>query len=331
MGQDTDVARVAAALRAPAIRYRSFGNEAVRTPPPVEAAPQVQLAAATVDQPDSLMPSWSSPDAQWAAPAAPDWGAVPPAPSWAEPPAIWTEPQPAEPIRAHRTDALLTGPSPPASQARCSTRKHSGIRPRPSRRRRPRRPRSRRHRSRRRPPPDPRSIRRRALPLCSLRRRRRAPVAWMPATAPAAAEPMHTESSPAPVGSTPAAPKQSAPASAPELTLLRGMDLMPEAPSRPALSTLASLAAHLAKPSPATPQTDAGPAFAFPLIDALDMPGSGTAKRGQAASVPAVAEVAPSLPATRGRSCGARSPSLSRRQSHPPPRQRRACFSRPPR
>jgi hypothetical protein len=34
MRQDTDVARMAAALRTPSLKYRSFGNEPVRNPPP---------------------------------------------------------------------------------------------------------------------------------------------------------------------------------------------------------------------------------------------------------------------------------------------------------
>ncbi|MBP0447372.1 hypothetical protein J8J14_21630 [Roseomonas sp. SSH11] len=37
MRQDTDVARMAAALRTPALKYRSFGNEPVRNAPSVEA------------------------------------------------------------------------------------------------------------------------------------------------------------------------------------------------------------------------------------------------------------------------------------------------------
>ena len=49
MAQDTDVARVAAALRAPAIRYKSFGNEAVRTPAAPASPDSYSLLGAAMD------------------------------------------------------------------------------------------------------------------------------------------------------------------------------------------------------------------------------------------------------------------------------------------
>jgi hypothetical protein len=109
-----------------------------------------------------------------------------------------------------------------------------------------------------------------------------APLAWMPAAEPPRAESQREEP-------TPVAAKPAAPPAEPELTLLRAVDLMPEPPSRPALSTLASLAAHVAKAPPMPVQTGAGAAFAFPLIDALDIPGSGIAGRGAAAAPTPVA------------------------------------------
>ncbi|MBP0494736.1 hypothetical protein [Roseomonas indoligenes] len=48
MAQDTDVARMAAALRTPSMRYRSFGNEAVRNPVPPTPAPPAEDPAFSV-------------------------------------------------------------------------------------------------------------------------------------------------------------------------------------------------------------------------------------------------------------------------------------------
>ena len=63
MRQDTDVARMAAALRTPSLKYRSFGNEAVRNPPPPPAATEEQafsilgdaLAGANEISPDTVL------------------------------------------------------------------------------------------------------------------------------------------------------------------------------------------------------------------------------------------------------------------------------------
>jgi hypothetical protein len=87
-----------------------------------------------------------------------------------------------------------------------------------------------------------------------------------------------------------AAPQQSVPA--PEMTLLRGIDLMPGPASRPALSTLASLAAHVPQSAAAARPEEAGFA-AFPLIDALDLPGGGMASRPSRPTVPAALEPVP--------------------------------------
>jgi hypothetical protein len=63
MRQDTDVARMAAALRTPSLKYRSFGNDPVRTPPVAPAASGEQdfsilgdaLAGASDLPPDAVL------------------------------------------------------------------------------------------------------------------------------------------------------------------------------------------------------------------------------------------------------------------------------------
>jgi hypothetical protein len=110
MRQDTDVARVAAALRAPAIRYRSFGNEPVRTP---VAAPEpdpyallgaAMTAAAEVGHQHGLPPTqpWQPPVSD--APATVAWQDVqyqgtPPQPSAhpADHPQATSWPEPTQP------------------------------------------------------------------------------------------------------------------------------------------------------------------------------------------------------------------------------------------
>jgi hypothetical protein len=55
------------------------------------------------------------------------------------------------------------------------------------------------------------------------------------------------------------------------MTLLKAVDMMPEPAQRPAMSTLASLAA--APRGADAARAGASPAYAFPLIEALDLPG----------------------------------------------------------
>ncbi len=145
MGQDTDVARVAAALRSPAIRYRSFGNEPVRTPLPAPEPDQHALlgaamtaAAESADTPSDLPPpeAWNVPVAEaepapaaWAEPAT-TWAAPTPAPAWSEsaaPPAwpaqswpapaatpapAWPEPAPAPAWPAQSWTTPTPAPAP---------------------------------------------------------------------------------------------------------------------------------------------------------------------------------------------------------------------------
>jgi len=102
---------VAAALRAPAIRYRSFGNEPVRTPVPApDADPYALLgaamnAAAEIGQQQGMPPAeaWQPPESppQPAAPRAraeplPAWTAPEPAPQWMapDPAPAWSAPEP---------------------------------------------------------------------------------------------------------------------------------------------------------------------------------------------------------------------------------------------
>ena len=110
MAQDPDVARVAAALKAPGIRYRNFGNTPVRRPlqpvapaadPRPEAAPAAGLAApapheapagpaARPPDPVTLLPGFASlasllPGLSGPAAAPPAAGPVPPTPSHAGP------------------------------------------------------------------------------------------------------------------------------------------------------------------------------------------------------------------------------------------------------
>lgn len=101
MAGETDVMRVAAALGAPAIRYRSFGNEAVRRDPtpPAAAAPPPPPGPEAPDGP-AAPPSWPGPEAAKAAP--------PPAASGAWPEGLF----PASPM-----PAATPAPSPAPSQA----------------------------------------------------------------------------------------------------------------------------------------------------------------------------------------------------------------------
>ncbi|UFN47307.1 hypothetical protein LPC08_14905 [Roseomonas sp. OT10] len=152
MADETDVTRVAAALGAPAIRYRSFGNEAVRkvTPaaPPAspepfplldaamaEARAQEQLdrlaatpAAAPVTPlhlvtPDPFQPV-PPPPGPAQMPQEPPGAAMPPAPEgpfpYAAPPPGWpppASPQPAPPAWPQQPPRGWAPPPPPWNQA----------------------------------------------------------------------------------------------------------------------------------------------------------------------------------------------------------------------
>ncbi|EFH11034.1 hypothetical protein, partial [Teichococcus cervicalis] len=60
MGQDIDVARVVAALRAPGIRYRSFGNQPVRAEPDAPA-PSLRQALARFAEEAAPQPAAAPP------------------------------------------------------------------------------------------------------------------------------------------------------------------------------------------------------------------------------------------------------------------------------
>ncbi len=138
MGRDTDVARVAAALRSPALRYRSFGNEPIRAPrAPREVEDAVPLLGAALTAADSAgegrpahLSAWAEPEsAQWnelppasADAPSPAWtGPTPPDPApWAEPPALssWMAPSPSPPVEhwAEAVRAVVPGWSEPKAQ-----------------------------------------------------------------------------------------------------------------------------------------------------------------------------------------------------------------------
>jgi len=62
MANDSDVARVAAAVNAPGFRYRSFGNEAVRVAPPQPEAPPAPPAKRQIERFASLPEPMPAPD-----------------------------------------------------------------------------------------------------------------------------------------------------------------------------------------------------------------------------------------------------------------------------
>ncbi|MGG5808849.1 hypothetical protein [Falsiroseomonas sp. CW058] len=82
----------------------------------------------------------------------------------------------------------------------------------------------------------------------------------------------------------------------PEMTLLRAMDLLAEPASRPVVSTLSSLGG--ADPQPAVARSsDTVSSYAFPLIDALDLPGGFPLRRAAAPPRVAAPPVPRALPA----------------------------------
>jgi len=84
MAEDTDVARVAAVLRAPSIRYRSFGNAPVRAPlaaePPASAEPFEVEAAVEPQWADAQQTPWPASEARWSVESAETWAEPAPAP-----------------------------------------------------------------------------------------------------------------------------------------------------------------------------------------------------------------------------------------------------------
>lgn len=98
MAQDSDVARVAAALKAPGIRYKSFGNDPVRSmAQPVEnvanSAPLLEAAASLLPSEPPVEPQGdTAPELTVQAPP----GAPVPAPWRHEPPPVSTAPPPAQ-------------------------------------------------------------------------------------------------------------------------------------------------------------------------------------------------------------------------------------------
>ncbi len=112
MAQDSDVARMAAALRTPSLRYRSFGNEAVRNAPAesrpeeLDSFPLLGDALAAIESlpPDVMLPPDPEPTATPVGPDLPVMMApitepvpVPPAPvvPIPAPPVVATRPAPA--------------------------------------------------------------------------------------------------------------------------------------------------------------------------------------------------------------------------------------------
>jgi hypothetical protein len=128
MRQDTDVARMAAALRTPSLKYRSFGNEPVRhpqpTPPPAEEsafdALGDALAGAHELAPDTVLGASEPPP-----PAPPE--PFPPPPAYsvmpAEAPAAYSAPVPPPP------EPLP--PVPPPQPAQAAPRPHLPVPPAP--------------------------------------------------------------------------------------------------------------------------------------------------------------------------------------------------------
>ncbi len=145
MAQDSDVARVAAALKAPGLRYRSFGNEPVRAPrvdvsnvtdayPLLGAA--MEAAADDIAAPELAMPAAepTPPEPPYVEPAPPVVAAyvpppqpepvaapepyTPPAyapPAYAPPP--MPEPAPAPPLFAQALSQPVAPPAPMPAQA----------------------------------------------------------------------------------------------------------------------------------------------------------------------------------------------------------------------
>ncbi|WP_376090931.1 hypothetical protein ACE7GA_20805 [Roseomonas sp. CCTCC AB2023176] len=113
MAQDSDVARMAAALRTPSLRYRSFGNEPVRNPgpriptPPADDFPLLGEALAAIESlpPDATIVPGADGDATLSA------GARSPAP---EPPAMPVVMAPEAPAAA-APEAVALPPSLPAA------------------------------------------------------------------------------------------------------------------------------------------------------------------------------------------------------------------------
>ncbi len=76
MAQDTDVARVAAALRAPGIRYRSFGNEPVRSAA-TAAGGEFSLLSAGMTAAAEVAAQQGNPPETWSAPTEPAFDPAP--------------------------------------------------------------------------------------------------------------------------------------------------------------------------------------------------------------------------------------------------------------
>jgi hypothetical protein len=288
MAQDTDVARVAAALRAPGIRYRSFGNEPVRTPPAGPGGDYSLLgaglsAAADVAAQQGQPGNWGEAAATSATlPPIPAPAATVAAPQpWAEaPPAAWAPPPAAAPVQAWSEPATVWTPPPAAVPAPASWNEPAPPIPQPA------------------PLPAPTHWDEPAqpawsdLPPPSWAAAPPAEAGWSQPAAPAWPEPAASWTAtpapplapaPAPVAAAPVeppkvaapapvAPAAAQPASRGELTLLRAVDAPHSAPVRAPLPTLLELGTA---PPPAAPAAapDLAPASFFPLIDALDLPG----------------------------------------------------------
>ena len=98
MGQEHDVARVAAALNTPGLRYRSFGNEPVRVRPVAEPEPQPSPPPAADEEGEALLRALETGGA---------FGAMPPLPEALPAPAA-----PAPPVQAPAPPAAAAAPPP---------------------------------------------------------------------------------------------------------------------------------------------------------------------------------------------------------------------------
>lgn len=300
MAQDTDVARVAAALRAPGIRYRSFGNEPVRTAA-TSAAGEFSLlgagmaaAADVAAQQAPLTPAWQTTSdpmpAAWPEPPPPvAWPSPEPRrqdptpPRWSEPAQpVWTESPTPSWANAPATEPLAQAPmawDEPAPTVAAWPEPAPAVAPAFA--------------------PVPHWPSEPAPPVAEPATHWPAPIAapaWTPA--PPVAPPVVSVAPPVPLPSAPAAPAllavaPAAPAVPRELSLLTAASALSATAPRPALSTLVALS---------TPQS-ASPAFGhavplpvaaspFPLIDALDLPG-GFPGFSHARRAPPAAVVAP--------------------------------------
>ena len=249
MRQDTDVARVAAALRSPAIRYRSFGNEAVRpTLPATDADPYTLLGSAMIAAGEVGTQQGMPPSEPWQAPAreadAPPPGALP---SWPEPsPASggWAEPAPVPGLAAVPT--WPDSPPPPAWSEPVMPSWPDA------------------------PPPVQVPVPVQVVVVqVEMPQAEPAVVAAAPAEA---AAPATATVSWTPATSAPAAVAPPPVRNETAFSLLRAADLPAAAPAmpRPSLSTLAELSvAPPPRDATAAPQRIA----LFPLIEALDLPG----------------------------------------------------------